>query len=86
MLRSVHHPIATVALCLALHAAYVRPRVRLCHRERVHTFAAHGRQQIPFTLRVVAGHQDVLRTAKEVGQGHRPTTQLAFHKGEIKVG
>ena len=83
--RAVDNPITAVTHGLAFHAAHVRSGIRFRHRQRVHFLTTHGGQQITFALFVVAGHQDVLRTAKEMGQRHRAAAQLALDQSEVEM-
>ena len=70
VLRAVDDPIAAIAFGKALHTSHVTARVRFGHRERVHTFAAHGGEQVFLALFTFAGHQDVLGASKEVIERH----------------
>ncbi len=78
MLGAIHHPIATLAAGRAFHAPHVRTGPRLGHRQRVHPLAAHGGKEIALDLLARTGHQDVLRTAKEMRQRHRATAKLTL--------
>ena len=86
MLGAVEHPVAAGLLHRRrLHPAYVRTRIRLGHGQRVHALTTHGGEQVFVALLPLAGHQDVLRPAPEVGQRHRPAPQLAFEQGKGQV-
>ncbi len=85
MLGAIHHPIATLAAGRAFHAPHVRTGPRLGHRQRVHPLAAHGGKEIALDLLALTGHQDILRTAKEMRERHRATAKLTLDKAEFEV-
>ena len=66
----VHHPVAAVAARKAFHPPNVGPGVRFGHRQRVHPLPPHGGEEVAFDLLAFAGHQDVLRAAKEMVERH----------------
>jgi len=85
MFRAVHDPVAAVAPGHAFHAAHVRPGAGFGHGKRVHPFAAHRRHQVTVDLVALAGHEDVLRPAEEMGERHRPAPEFAFDQREFKM-
>ena len=86
MFRSVNNPIPTIPHSRTFHPTHVGTCIGFCHRQRIHSFTAHRRQQIAFALFGIAGHQDVLRTAKEVRKRHGSATQFAFDQCKVEMG
>ena len=85
MLGAIEHPIATLALCRAGHAAHIRACTRFGHRQSVHFLAAHRRQQIALFLIALASHKDILRPAKEMIKRHAATAQFALNQRKFKM-
>ena len=83
MLGAVQHPIAALTLCRAGHAAHIRARTGFGHRQSIHFFAAHCRQQIAFFLIALAGHEDILRPAKEMIKRHAAAAQFTLDQSKF---
>src|SRR2546430_8911123 len=59
VLGAVDDEVAAPRQCRGLHAAQVRARLRLAHRQALGALAAHRRQQVALALCSLTGEQDV---------------------------
>ena len=67
---AIDHPIPTRSHRRTFHPTHIRASFGFGHGQCVHPFTAHRRQQITFALFVLACHQDVLGSPKEMIERH----------------
>ena len=83
MFAAIDHPIATIALGAAFHAADVRAGARFRHRQSIHALAAHGGHEIAVNLIAFTGHENILWSTKEMIERHRSAPQFTLDQCKI---